>query len=253
MDVRLEEQIRQIVISKIAELKRPDLFREPLTGYSRADDPRYEELKHWVGEWVKTPRELFPSAVSEISIFVPFTGTTARSPRYRTHGTPEWGEAYVVINDCFDLIGKALQQHLERAGYKSYLIAATHTYNEADMKSMWSHRSAAVAAGLGEFGANRMVITPKGSAGRFCSVITEAPLEPTHSDGVERCGYLRNGSCGLCFKVCPVGALQPGSINRKACQAETRKNEKLLAEREGILGADTCGRCISVCPAAYIE
>ena len=150
-------------------------------------------------------------------------------------------------------IGKALQQHLERAGYKSYLIAATHTYNEADMKSMWSHRSAAVAAGLGEFGANRMVITPKGSAGRFCSVITEAPLEPTHSDGVERCGYLRNGSCGLCFKVCPVGALQPGSINRKACQAETRKNEKLLAEREGILGADTCGRCISVCPAAYIE
>ncbi len=205
------------------------------------------------GEWVKTPRELFPEARSVISYFVPFTKEVALAPRRCENGTPLWGESYVVINTCFDEINRAAADFLQSRGYASYLIAATHTYNEADMKSMWSHRSAAAAAGLGSFGANRMLITPKGSAGRFCSVITAAELRPTRSDGVQRCAWNRDGSCGLCFKICPVGALRPGEIDRKACQAETRKNEKQLSARAGIEGADTCGRCVSVCPCAYIE
>ena len=250
---KIEDEIRQLIVKKISELNRRDLFREPLVGFSRADDTRYEQLKSSIGEWHKNPAELFPEAVSVISYFVPFTRDVAFSPKNSMQETPAWGESYAVINSYFDKINSAIKNYLETKGFQSYTIAATHTYNEADMKSMWSHRSAAAIAGLGKFGANRMLITPKGSAGRFSTVLTSAFLNPSQPIADDLCPYKRNKSCGLCFKICPVHALQSDGINRFACQAETRKNERLLELNAGIYNADTCGKCVSVCPYAYIK
>ncbi|MBR1672352.1 MAG: epoxyqueuosine reductase [Fretibacterium sp.] len=192
-------------------------------------------------------------AVSVISYFVPFTKPVARFTRESGQIPAIWGEAYAVINPYFDEVNSAIKGYLEDKGFPSFTIAATHTYNEADMKSMWSHRSAAAIAGLGTFGANRMLITPRGAAGRFSTVLTAARLTPTPPVAEEMCPYKRDGSCGLCFKICPVHALHSDGIDRFACQAETRKNEKLIKESTGLSQADVCGKCISVCPYAYID
>ena len=69
----LEEAIRRLIEERITALGRTDLFRAPLVGFSRADDPRYKQLKTFIGDWHQNPTELFPEAVSVVSYFVPFT------------------------------------------------------------------------------------------------------------------------------------------------------------------------------------
>lgn len=71
--------------------------------------------------------------------------------------------------------------------------------------STWSERHAAYAAGLGTFGLSKGLITKKGMAGRFGSVITNAEFSPSirsYSSPFEYCIM-----CGACMEKCPVGAI----------------------------------------------
>lgn len=250
---RLEDSVKDIIINQLEALQRPDLYRQPLVSFSAADDPRYMELKTIIGPWHQTPTELLPEAKSVISYFIPFTKTVANAPRNNQEASPLWGEAYQEINKHFNVINKAIADYLISIGFLAFTIPPTHTYDPADLKCKWSHRSAAVIAGLGDFGANRLVITDKGSGGRFCSLLTSAVLEPSKSSAENRCLYKQNGSCGLCFKACPTKALQPNDLAKFVCQDLLFDNEKKLQESTRLQSADICGKCISVCPFSYIE
>ena len=248
----LELEIKNIIEEKVKELGRDDLFRAPLVAFSDASDERYMELKKLIGDWHKTPKEFLPEAQSVISYFIPFTKKVSMEPKTCKHASILWSDAYQTINAYFDEINAEVQAYLTEKGYLSETIRATHTYDPADMKSMWSHRSAAVIAGLATLGANRLAITEKGSGGRFCTVITSAKLQSNQNPIEEKCPYKKNGSCGLCFKACPVGARRPDGMDKFACQDEVNRNEELLRKETNLI-ADTCGKCISVCPFAYIE
>ena len=249
----MEEDLIRIISSQVSALDRPDLYRQPLVSFSSADDSRYPALKNIIGEWHLNPCELLPDARSLISYFVPFTKEVVMEPKELANGSPLWSEAYQEINRDFDLINDALARYLNHRGYSALSIKATHTYDPGDLKSAWSHRSAAVIAGLGAFGANRMVITEKGSGGRFSTVITSAHLKAQSKPVGNKCLYFENGSCALCFKVCPVGALAENGMDKFACQDELNKNESLLKSTSSLQSADTCGKCISICPFAYLE
>ena len=71
--------------------------------------------------------------------------------------------------------------------------------------STWSERHAAYAAGLGTFGLSKGLITKKGMAGRFGSVITSAEFDADirpYSQPFEYCTM-----CGACMVKCPAGAI----------------------------------------------
>lgn len=72
--------------------------------------------------------------------------------------------------------------------------------------ALFSHKHAAVRAGLGEFGPNNLVITPEyGPRVRFSSVLTAAPLEPSPLLQKKACLSVK---CGLCMSHCgSVGVL----------------------------------------------
>lgn len=249
----LEKAIEQLVASKVSDLNRPDLLRAPLVAFSSAHDPQYQELKKIIGPWHLNPTEILPEAESVISYFVPFTRAVVSEPKTVKDGSPLWGEAYVVINPYFADISEAISRYLTGLGHLAAAIPATHTYDPKTIECQWSHRSAANIAGLGSFGANRMLITAKGSGGRFCTVITSAKLEANEIKPESRCLSEKKGACGRCFDICPVGALLPGKFDKFLCQAVTDRNKELNSGIPILCEADTCGKCISVCPLAYIS
>jgi epoxyqueuosine reductase len=103
-----------------------------------------------------------------------------------------------------------LYRFLEKAGYLALPVAPSGFYRYRDYKEIqggfiadFSHRHAAVAAGLGEFGRQGLLLTPQfGVRQRMASVITNAPLQadPLYNDN-----SLCDG-CEACLKACPVAA-----------------------------------------------
>ena len=71
---------------------------------------------------------------------------------------------------------------------------------------IFSHRHAAVAAGLGEFGWLSILVTPQsGPRQRLVSVITRAELEPDpFYSGPKLCDRTK---CDICVRVCPSQAI----------------------------------------------
>jgi epoxyqueuosine reductase QueG len=69
----------------------------------------------------------------------------------------------------------------------------------------FSHRYAAVAAGLGDLGWSGNLVTPRfGAAVYLTSVLTSAELEPDPLLEANPCD-----KCKLCTTVCPVEMLSP--------------------------------------------
>lgn len=46
---QLSTRMKQTIIKAVQDINRPDLFREPLIGFSSANDPSYQELKTIIG------------------------------------------------------------------------------------------------------------------------------------------------------------------------------------------------------------
>lgn len=249
----LETEIQRIIEEKFAELNRPDLIRTPIVAFSSAHDPKFRELQTIIGPWHNLPTDFLPEAESVISYFIPFTKEVALGPKNEPDGCPVWSEAYITINQHFHVVNQAVQDYLESQGYKAAQVKPPKAYDPETFHAPWSHRSAAVIAGLATLGANNLAITRKGSGGRFCSLITSAKLEPNAHPLPQMCPYITSGKCGICIRACPAGALTPNGTNKPACQAELNKNPDRLKKLNAKFIADICGKCLSVCPLVYIE
>jgi len=116
---------------------------------------------------------------------------------------------YPMLNWNLSWMAIRVAKFLELRGYQSLPFPpTTHGGLLSDEQSAaLSHRHAAVAAGLGELGLNRLLLTPEfGPRQRLVSMITDAPLVPDPLyTGPKVC---RPDVCGqLCLKLCPSGAL----------------------------------------------
>lgn len=96
---------------------------------------------------------------------------------------------------------------LQHKGHKSFPVVPTTFMKNCDVedpRGEFSHKHAAFAAGLGEFGINNLFMTPQfGTHNRFVSVLTSAELEPDPLyDGPPLCDR-----CEKCVRACPVDAI----------------------------------------------
>ncbi|GHV90955.1 (Fe-S)-binding protein [Spirochaetia bacterium] len=205
---------------------RPDLagmriFAEPLFGFAAAEDPYFAELKKpgIIGAHFKAPREWLPEAKTVISLFLPFT-ETVKSANRRDMSWPatEWLHARVEGQEFQDEICKYTVKLLKDGGFDavSPMVdpgfarvspSITDKTEQGFYTSNWSERHIAYACGLGTFGLSKGLITAKGIAGRYISVITTAFFEPDKRPYTGIYDYCNN--CGVCAKNCPAGAISP--------------------------------------------
>jgi len=118
-----------------------------------------------------------------------------------------------------------------------------------NIQAFFSHRNAAVRAGLGEFGLNNLVLTPEyGPRIRLNSIITSIQLEPDPIIGEKLC--IRG--CTLCLEACALCVDNP-STNILTPKENLNWNEIWLAppsvtDKHACNSGRCAGECMRVCP-----
>lgn len=219
------------------------VYTAPLMGYAAADDPIFDQFQaesiigphHW------KPKDWLGSAKTVVSFFLPFSNTVRRTNTL----DPVWpslswlyarieGQQYLV-KLCHDLADA-----LQRAGYAAVVPCTDARFAASSgptlFTSNWSERHAAYAAGLGTFSLTRGLITKKGVAGRFGSVITDLSIPATERPYDNPYAYCIR--CGKCIARCPVQAisLEHGK-DQAACSTFLDETKRIYAPRYG------CGKC----------
>lgn len=122
---------------------------------------------------------------------------------------------YAIPNKRLGYAAYHLALWLQHHGHKSFPVVPTTFMKDCDVldpRGEFSHKHAAFAAGLGQFGLNTLFLTPQfGTHNRFVSVLTSAELEPDPIyTGPDLCDR-----CQKCIRACPPGALK--ADERRTC------------------------------------
>lgn len=245
----LREEIVELVSASVSKSKRRDLFRQPLVGFSAANDAYYKQLKQIIGPEHLQPQDILPGAKTVVSFFIPFSEKVVLSNREQDLPSFAWAESYVEANMLINQISQEMICFLQNKEIRAATVKATHTYDESTLLASWSHKSAAYIGGVGTFGVNRLLITPVGCAGRYGTVIIDQEIAPDTRPEAQYCVYYQNGSCLDCVTACPVNALGVNNFDKFKCHARLLKNSKQFTE---IGRCDVCGKCVVAGPCAIM-
>lgn len=252
---------KQLLMEKITSFVEHDsanywheglqFFDSPLLGYARADDPLFQKMKKKEigGGLFRPPDEWLEGAVSVISYFLPFTEAIRRSNDAVDEPSEKWLYARFEGEKLNNRLRKFIVEELTSAGLSAVapLLEDKFTIDHNLLSSNWSERHAAYTAGLGTFSLSRGLITARGIAGRFGSIITAGEYTPVPRDysfPFQHCSWLREGSCGSCIERCPAGAISEDGMNKELCRQYLHKQDSLqkLREERGY-PYSACGKC----------
>jgi epoxyqueuosine reductase QueG len=195
-------------------------FDEPLVGYASAKDDYLSALADSAdaGIDLMPPDQWIPAPDTIISFFLTFTGDIRSSNKASGKPSDLWQQARVTGQECLIKLAKALAARLREEGHDAVApigddrMDIRTNFDEIGKEpftSNWSERHIAHAAGLGTFSLSKGMITEKGMAGRFASVITSQHFEPTPRPYIDLYEYCI--MCGACVRRCPGGAISKES------------------------------------------
>lgn len=236
------------------ELAGMQMLEPPILGFASADDEYLLSLQDnpQANLNMDPPSFWLEGAKTVISFFLPFPEQVKRSNSLdRRQPSQEYMHARVDGQTFLIALCQHLKEALEAEGYQAVIPAADPRFwsNAATDKkgngilftSNWSERHAAYAAGLGTFSLNKGLITQKGMAGRFGSIITNwetTPTPRTYTELEEHC--IR---CGACIVACPAQAISwENGKDHARCSAYLGE---ILAANRPYYG---CGKCQTAVP-----
>ena len=239
----LADTIRLFVERVVAAVRTKTRYRTPLVGFAQADDPAWSMIRERVNPDHLLPTDILPGAQSVVAFFIPFSHRVVTENKRHFYVSPEWAQAYGETNALIDHLCQALGRMLGDLGVLAAHQPPTHNFDPKTLRSPWSHKSVAYVAGLGEWGLHRMLITERGAAGRFGSLVIDAALPPTPRPDSIYCSFYRDGTCMECVKQCQVRALAVNGLDRERCHRTCMEVSFFYQSQFG--KADVCGKCVT--------
>jgi epoxyqueuosine reductase len=227
------------------------IFESPIFAFGAADDEYFKLLKDpsVVGKHFLIPQEWLVQSKTVISFFLPFSETVKKGNRRdMLWPSEEWLHGRIEGQALLNKLCIHLKSELTNAGYDSVVPSLDERFYsksgfnkdsanpEVVFTSNWSERHVAFVCGLGTFGLSKGLITKRGMAGRFGSILTELYLSPDKREYENIYEYC--SMCGVCAKNCPVSAISmENGKNHSICSKFCDKTAQKFKPRYG------CGKC----------
>ena len=229
------------------------IYDPPLIGFASADDPLFDAYRdpEIIGPPYLHPKEWLSEAKTVVSFFLPFTEDVRKANRDDPeHTANAWLHGRIEGQAFISSFTEALSSWFASHGIEVCVPASDSRFSTAmqpvsdtetgranlKVSSAWSERHAAYAAGLGTFSLTRALISERGMAGRYGSLIVSAHTEPdirSYSGIYDYC--IR---CGACVKRCPAGAIShEHGKDQMLCGTWVMGTKEKYAPRYG------CGKC----------
>ena len=274
MAALLSRQTSQCERNRFSMLGQEDerMWEEPLIAFAAGSDPLFQFLKEDIGDFYMTPPEVFqtkyPDAAADGAdltvaclAFAQTAVTKEEQAKQKTVPCLRWvlsrNTWKAVSDEFYDRIGAALTEQGIRFVVPDRMPEMrVRRAKKYGLAAVWSHRHAAMIAGLGTFGLSDGFITRNGIAIRLVSLVMEQRIEPDAREyGTEPYGWClfhQNGSCGACIKRCPAGAVTKAGHDKEKCsdylnRMEERHCHNPMIDQQLEVG---CGLCQCVVPCA---
>ena len=153
------------------------IWEEPIVGFADANSDYIKNLKNVVLESHYSPKDFLEDATIIVSYFLPFKREIGKSNKCEGLPSEAWAKAYIDTNKMAQDINEYIVDEIEKLGYKGVNPVNAGVFDQNILKSNWSQRHMAYAAGIGTFGINNLLISEKGSCGRYFSVITNLDVK----------------------------------------------------------------------------
>jgi epoxyqueuosine reductase QueG len=197
----------------------------------------------------KRPTAYLKNALSVISIGYKLNYSSIQN-------IPKTRSAYMLEHDYanrhLDQTSHKITKILEKQGFAAIgFDAGAGFYHKAGkipekIVSDFSHKHTAVACGLGKFGLNNLVLSPKwGPRLRLTAIITDAEFEYPPIPIENLC--LIN-ECKRCVEICPVHALDGWEKHYDPEKGWGMDKKRCYEYMFTTLGGQRCGLCIKACP-----
>jgi epoxyqueuosine reductase len=204
------------------------------------------------------PQDIMPGCKAVIVVGKRLSDATVETTPSRMFDT-----LYFAVNGFIDQLILRITDTLVREGYQAVGVGP-HSLDGKQLRGDISQKHAAVAAGLGRFGLQSLVLTPQfGPRQRWGTVITDAPLK---LDTLLEENLCQPEKCDqICLKSCPAKVFSPReaegitdshflpgglwyywNIDRFACSAYRAERKKELGWVTE--GGHACAICLKVCP-----
>lgn len=190
---------------------------------------------------IDTPFDGLENAISMV-----FRLSDAVVDQIHTAPTHTYFHHYRTMNAYIDSTALALVLFLQEKGYRAAAVPASQS--TAGTAGIFSHKKAAVRAGLGFIGKSCLFIANCGGPRvRLGTVFTNAPLDAVCVPQKSECG-----ACDACVRACGAMAI----LNREY-EENMRREEFFDAEAcsrymkekfQAIGRGAVCGVCMQVCP-----
>ncbi len=251
---KMEELVLHDPANRLEE--KVSYYDAPLLGIASASDTLFTDMKKEgvIGTHYLLPAEWLPGAASVIVYFLPFTKEIRHSNYSSGLVSTEWLHARFRGEEFNNCMRRLIISEIDAVGGRAVapVLQPEFTTDYEVCTSNWSERHAAYIAGLGTFSLNKGLITAKGMAGRFGSVITDLPLTPTKRDydsPFQYCPAISDGSCGICIERCPVSCITPEGKNKITCHHYLFIEDPVKETKERFgYPYSTCGKCYTNVP-----